>query len=108
MNLFLIFKKLIIILIITLIFFITCKLTVFYIPFVIGYLISLLVEPIIKYLTKKTTISRKVASIIILAIIFLGLSSIIFFGGTKLISETTNLLGGLNEYIDKTNDFKKI
>lgn len=105
MNLFFIFKKLIIVLLITLLFLIACKLTMFYIPFVIGYLISLIVEPIIKYLTKKINISRKASSIIVLAIIFIGLSSIIIFGGTKLISETTNLLGGLNEYLDKTTDF---
>lgn len=105
MNLFFILKKLIIVLLITLLFLIACKLTMFYIPFVIGYLISLIVEPIIKYLTKKINISRKASSIIVLAIIFIGLSSIIIFGGTKLISEATNLLGGLNEYLDKTTDF---
>ena len=105
MNLFFILKKFFIVLIITIIFFIGCKLTVFYIPFVIGYLISLLVDPIIKYLTKKTNISRKFSSIIVLALIFVSLSGILIYGGTKLISEATNLLGGLNEYLDKTNNF---
>ena len=105
MNFFLILKKITLVMIITIIFFIACKLTVFYIPFVIGYLISLIVEPIIKYLTKKINISRKISSIIVLAIIFLSFSGIIIFGGTKLISEATNLLGGLNEYLDKTTDF---
>lgn len=110
MNFFLIFKKTILVLAILILFFIASKLTVFYIPFVIGYLISLIVEPIIKWLTKKINISRKASSIIILAIIFIGLISIIIFGGTKLISEATNLLGGLNTYLDKTttliNDIK--
>ena len=106
MNLFFILKKFFIVLIITIIFFIGCKLTVFYIPFVIGYLISLLVDPIIKYLTKKTNISRKFSSIIVLALIFVSLSGILIYGGTKLISEATNLLGGLNEYLDN-EPFKK-
>ena len=111
MDYFCILKKFLIILIIAALFFLTYKLSIFYIPFIIAYLISLIVEPCIKWINKKTHISRKVSSIIVLATIFLFLIGIIIWGGIKLVSETTNLLGGLNTYLDKMlkfiNDIKE-
>ena len=111
MDYFCILKKTFIIIIAAVLFFITYKLSVFYIPFIIAYLISLIVEPCIKWINKKTNISRKVSSIIVLATIFLFLIGIIILGGVKLVSETTNLLGGLNSYLDKIlkfiNDIKE-
>lgn len=111
MDYFCILKKFLTILIIAGLFFLTYKLSIFYIPFIIAYLISLIVEPCIKWINKKTHISRKVSSIIVLATIFLFLIGIIIFGGVKLVSETTNLLGGLNTYLDKIlkfiNDIKE-
>lgn len=102
MDYFFICKKIILVALLIVLFFIACKLSIFYIPFIIAYIIFLIVDPIIKWLNKKTSISRKVCSIIVLATIFLLLSGIIIFGGIKLISETTNLLGGLNTYLDKS------
>lgn len=111
MDYFCILKKFLIILIMVVLFFLTYKLSIFYIPFIIAYLISLIVEPCIKWINKKTHISRKVSSIIVLATIFLILIGLIIFGGAKLVSEATNLLGGLNTYLDKIlkfiNDIKK-
>lgn len=110
MDYFFILKKIFLISLLMVMFFIICKLSIFYIPFIIAYIIFLIVDPIIKWLNKKTSISRKVCSIIVLATIFLLLSGVIIWGGIKLISETTNLLGGLNEYLDKSmnliNDIK--
>lgn len=105
MDYFCILKKLLIILTIAGLFFLTYKLSLFYIPFIIAYLISLIVEPCIKWINKRTHISRKVSSIIVLATIFLFLIGIIILGGVKLVSETTNLLGGLNSYLDKILKF---
>lgn len=105
MDYFFICKRIFIVIILIALFFMTCKLSVFYIPFVIAYIISLIVDPIIKWVNKKTNISRKVSSVIVLATIFLFLAGIIIFGGIKLISETTNLLSGLNSYLDKTINF---
>ena len=111
MDYFCILKKLLIILTMAGLFFLTYKLSLFYIPFIIAYLISLIVEPCIKWINKRTHISRKVSSIIVLATIFLFLIGIIILGGVKLVSETTNLLGGLNTYLDKMlkfiNDIKE-
>lgn len=105
MDYFFICKRILVVIILIALFFMACKLSVFYIPFVIAYIISLIVDPIIKWVNKKTNISRKVSSVIVLATIFLFLAGIIIFGGIKLISETTNLLSGLNSYLDKAINF---
>lgn len=105
MDYFCVLKKSFIFILVAILFFITYKLSIFYIPFIIAYLISLIVEPCIKWINKKIGISRKVSSIIVLATIFLFLIGIIIWGGIKLVSETTNLLGGLNTYLDKTLKF---
>ena len=101
MDYFYICKKIFVVILIILLFFGACKISMFYVPFVIAYIISLIVDPFIKWINKKTNLSRKTSSIIILATLFLFLTGIIIFGGVKLISETTNLLGGLNSYLDK-------
>ena len=105
MDYFCMFKKILVIALIVLLFFIVIKLSIFYVPFIVAYLISLIVEPCIKLINKRISISRKVSSIIVLTTIFLFLIGIIIFGGIKLVSETTNLLGGLNTYLDKILNF---
>ena len=102
MNYSCIIKKIITGIILILIFFMACKISLFYIPFIIAYIISLLVEPIIKFLNKRTSFSRKVNSIIVLATITILLIGILVWGGIKLVSETTNLLSMINTYLDKT------
>ncbi len=105
MDYFCILKKIFVILIVGVLFFVAYKLSIFYIPFIIGYLISLIVDPCIRWINKKISISRKISSIIVLATIFLLLIGLIVWGGIKLVSETTNLLGGLNTYLDKILNF---
>ena len=100
-----ILKKFCIGIVIIISFFIVCKLTIFYIPFLIAYIISLLVDPIIKWIHKRTSFTRKVDSIIVLLIIFTLLAGILIFGGVKLVSETTKLLTGLNDYVEIVIEF---
>lgn len=83
----------------------SAKLFAFYVPFLIAYLISLLVEPLIKWLHKKTDFSRKTSSILVLATVFLVLIGLISWGTISLISESTNLLGALNTYLEKAIDW---
>ena len=105
MNYLEILKKCLIAIIFILIFYLACRLCIFYIPFLIAYIISLIIEPIIKFLNKRTGLSRKTNSIIVLVCIFGIITILIVFGGVKLISETTNLLAGLNTYLEKTINF---
>lgn len=87
------------------VFFLAGKIFIFYTPFLIAYIISLIIEPLIKLVCKKTDWSRKASSIIVLVTIFTILISIITWGVISLVSETTNLLSGLNTYLEKAINF---
>ena len=75
------------------------KLAVFYMPFLIGFIISLLVEPIIKLIARKSKFERKKIAIIVLVVIFAILIGLLIWGIVSLITESSNLLQGLNNYI---------
>jgi len=77
------------------------KLAVFYMPFIIAFIISLIMEPAIRYLMKKTNLSRRMSSIIIFLLAFSIIIGSVTWGIIALISESTNLLQMLNVYIDK-------
>ena len=77
------------------------KLAVFYIPFIVAFIISLIIEPAIKFLMKKTNITRKMSSIIIFLLAFSIIIGSVTWGIISLVSESTNLLQTLNIYIDK-------
>lgn len=98
-------KKIIFIILIIIAMIIAFKLTIFYIPFLVAYIISIIVEPVIKWLNKRTTISRKICSVIVLITIFAIIVTTIILGGIKLAQEATNLLAGLNTYLEKTVNF---
>ncbi len=94
--------KNIVILIMSLVFiFLSFKLAVFYIPFLIGFIISLLIEPLIKKLAKGTNLQRKTSAIVVLLLIFSVIISLLIWGVISLITESSNLLQGLNVYIEK-------
>ena len=94
-------KKIINVLLIILGIYIGIRLTIFYIPFLIAFIISLIIEPGIKFFMKKTKTTRRCSSILIFVIVFSILIGAIIWGTISLISESTNLLQGLNLYIDK-------
>ena len=92
----------VLILIITLIgIYLSFKLALFYIPFLIGFIISLLIEPLIKFVNKKTKLTRKASAIIVMLCIFSILITLIIFGAITLVTESSNLLQSLNIYIEK-------
>ena len=86
-------KKIFIVLITLLGIFLSFKLAIFYLPFLIGFIISLFIEPLIKLINKKTKLQRKTSAIIVMIVIFSILIS--------LITEASNLLQSLNFYIEK-------
>ena len=105
MSYFEIIKKFIVIVLIIITAILAFKITVFYIPFLVAYIISAIIDPIIKWINKKTSINRKVCSILVLVSIFALVTTILILGGIKLIQEATNLLEGLNTYLEKTVNF---
>ena len=78
------------------------KLAVFYIPFLVAFITSLLIEPAIRFLNNKTNLERKKSAIIVLVLFAIILISLLTFGIIASISESSNLLQGLNGYIEKT------
>lgn len=98
-------KKVFWLIIIFLIFVLSAKLFMFYVPFLIAYIISLMVEPLIRWLHKKTNFSRKTSSVFVLVTVFVGLIGLVVWGIFALISESTNLLGALNTYLEKAMSF---
>ena len=77
------------------------KLAIFYMPFLIAFIISLLIEPAIRFIMKKTKMSRRISSIIIFLFVSIVILGILAWGIVSLFSEASNLLQGLNGYIEK-------
>ena len=76
------------------------RLAVFFMPFLIAFIISLMLEPIIRFIMKKTKLSRKTSSIIVFIIAIAIICGALAWLITTLISEASNLLTNLNSYID--------
>lgn len=77
------------------------KLAAFYMPFLIAGIISLIIEPLIKFVNKKTKLTRKTSAIIVLIVVFSLIIGLLIWGITSLILEASNLLNGLNDYFEK-------
>lgn len=78
------------------------KLAVFYIPFLIAFIFSVMIEPIIKFVHKKTKLTRKVSAILVLIIVSFLVIGLLVWGITSLISESSNFLSGLNRICRKS------
>lgn len=81
------------------------KLSIFYMPFLIAFIISLIIEPVIKFIMKKLKLTRKASSIIIFIIVSGIILGALIWGLIALFSEASNLLQGLNGYIEKAYIF---
>ena len=77
------------------------KLSVFYMPFLVAFIISLMVEPLIRFLMKKTKVTRKCSSIVIFIVVSAIILGALIWGIITLFSEASNLLQALNDYVDK-------
>ena len=79
------------------------KLSIFYMPFLIAFIISLIVEPLIKFIMRKTKLSRRTSSIIIFILVSAIILGILSWIIVTLFSESSSLLQGLNDYVDKAS-----
>lgn len=95
-----IIAKVVILALILLGIFVTYKLAMFYIPFIIAMIIAACVEPVIKFFMKYTKMKRKLASIISLILVVLIIGGMLFLGISKIITEASSLLSNVNEYFD--------
>ena len=81
------------------------KLSIFYIPFLIAFIISLLIEPLIRKVMKYTNFTRKVSAIITMVITFGIIIGLLIWGISSIITESSNLLSGLNDYVQKISEY---
>ncbi len=100
-----VFKKIIYIILILVALILAFKLSVFYMPFLIAFIISLIIEPLIRILMKKMKFTRRTSSIIIFIAVSAIILGTIIWGIVSLVSEASNLLEGLNGYIEKAYTF---
>ena len=94
-------KKILYVILILIGLFLAFKLSIFYMPFLIAFIISLMIEPAIRFLMRKMKLTRKVSSIIIFIIVSIVIVGSLIWGIVSLISEASNLLKDLNEYVEK-------
>ena len=80
--------------------FLTYKLAMFYIPFIIAMIIAACVEPVIKFFMKYTKMKRKLASIVSLILVVLIIGGLLSLGISKLVTEASSLLSNVNQYFD--------
>lgn len=102
-------KRILILLATLAVLYLSFKLAIFYIPFLIAFIIAVMVEPLIKLIIKKTHITRKKVAVFVIIIIFAIIIGIVCWGAFILITESANLLQRLNVYIDfgteKVNEY---
>lgn len=96
-------KKILYVILILVGLYLAFKLSIFYMPFLIAFIISLLIEPLIRFIMKKTKLSRRTSSIIIFAIVSVIILGGLTWGIISLFSEASNLLQGLNGYFEKAH-----
>lgn len=95
-----VFKRLLVLILTIIGLFLTFKLAVFYMPFLVAFIISLLIEPLIRFVNKKTSLTRKTSAVLVLVAVAGILIGLLALGISTIISESTNLLQGLNTYIE--------
>lgn len=96
-----VFKRILYVVFILLGLYIGLKLSVFYMLFLVAFIISLMVEPAIKFIMRKTNLTRRTSSIIIFVIVSLIILGTLTWLIITLFSESSSLLQGLNNYFDK-------
>ena len=71
------------------------------IGYVVFLLLGLYIEPAIKFIMRKTNLTRRTSSIIIFAIVLVIILGTLSWLIVTLFSESSSLLQGLNNYIEK-------
>lgn len=96
-----VFKNILYVVLLLLGLYIALKLSIFYMPFLIAFIISLMIEPAIKFIMKKTKLTRRSSSIIIFIIVSAIILGSLAWILVTLFSESSSLLQSLNDYFDK-------
>ena len=79
------------------------KLAIFYMPFLIAFLISLLLEPAIRFLMKKLKFTRKASSMIVMIVVIGAILGLLAWLISTIITEGSSLLENLSTYVSNTS-----
>lgn len=93
-----VFRKLLILLFTILGVYVAFKFAIFYMPFLIAFVLSLIIEPIIRFFMRNFKLKRKISAIIVFLVVLSIIIGLLVWGIVSLISESYNLLNGLNDY----------
>ncbi len=74
-------------------------------PFLIAFAVSLMVDPLIRFSTRKIKWNRTIASTIILTVVLAGLIALIALLSATLFKEIKDVLGNLDNYLDRVAAF---
>lgn len=96
-----VFKNILYVIMLLIGFYITLKLSIFYMPFLIAFIISIMIEPAIKYIMQKTKLTRRSSAIIIFILVSAVILGSLTWSLITLFSESSRLLQSLNDYFDK-------
>lgn len=98
--------------------YLTFKLSIFFMPFLIAFILSLFIEPIIRFCMKHLKLKRKGSTILVFIIVLTIIIGLLTWGIVSLISESSNFLRDLNSNVEKISttinnmiskiDFEKI
>ena len=81
------------------------KFATYFMPFLIAGIIAVLIEPVIKFCMNKLKMSRRVSSIIIVALTIVLLILAIVYGSLGIIKEIGNLSSNIGPAITTTTRF---
>lgn len=99
-----VFRKLVILFFSLLAIYLSFKLAVFYMPFLIAFIISLLLEPAIRFFMKKCKLNRKISAIIVMLVVIGIILGLLAWSISTLIAEGSNLLDNLGTYFTNASN----
>lgn len=94
-------KNIIVLVISIIVVYLGFKLAIFYMPFLIAFILSLILEPVIRFIMRTAKLKRKTSSIIVFIFAIAVIVGLLVWGITSLVSEASNMLTNLNQYIDE-------
>ena len=89
--------------------FVTPRLLVFFLPFVVGWMIALIASPLVRFFDKRLKIKRKAGGAMVIVMVLALVILVLYLAGSKLVKEIVGLVGALPEIWESTEaDFEDI
>lgn len=104
-----VFRKLLVFVLTCIGIFFAFKFAIFYMPFLVAFILSQIIEPLIRYLMRHFKLKRRTSAIIVFVVSLSIIIGLLIWGAITLITESNNLLNGLNGSFEKISmQFERI